>query len=237
LPACGNLLGQVNNVHVNKSIPVILLVDKSAGARLFCREMFMVLASIIRRSRIVDCVEKPLAKSGPTLDIAIKYVLAWEALQDHPQFGQLVSQQPALIGNLLSAAFPGAMAWATPYAQTAAGVPSESSFSTSASKTTVFDRAGGSRWRRVDASKIATGSTTRAETWLTVTQAAELLMDVVSGIDFARAKSRVSIAADRGKFLTNGKKGSRRRIELNSFNTWRFKERDKDLRAADEHLL
>lgn len=68
---------------------------------------------------------------------------------------------------------------------------------------------------------------------LTVTDAAELLKDVVSGITTKQAQARVSRAAGRGKFKTNGKTRRARRIERDSFNTWRFKQREKDLAAAD----
>ncbi|MFB3894643.1 MAG: hypothetical protein ACE15C_21795 [Phycisphaerae bacterium] len=70
--------------------------------------------------------------------------------------------------------------------------------------------------------------------WLTVTQAAEMLMDVVSGIDLPKARARVSKAANSQEFKTNGQKGARRRIAVDSFNTWRFKQRERDLDAADE---
>jgi len=69
--------------------------------------------------------------------------------------------------------------------------------------------------------------------WLTVTQAANLLLGVVSGIDLHKAKARVSKAVEMEKFKTNGAKGGRRRIDVHSFNTWRLEQRDLDLDAAD----
>jgi len=68
---------------------------------------------------------------------------------------------------------------------------------------------------------------------LTVTEAARLLMAVVSNIDLKKARARVSKAADAGKFKTNGQKGRWRRIDQDSFNTWRFEQMEKDLSAAD----
>jgi len=69
---------------------------------------------------------------------------------------------------------------------------------------------------------------------ITVTEAATMLLDVVSGINLGKAKARISKAAVHGKFKTNGKKGHSRRIELDSFNTWRFRQREQDLNANDE---
>jgi CheY-like chemotaxis protein len=68
---------------------------------------------------------------------------------------------------------------------------------------------------------------------LTVTEAAKLLMAVVSNIDLKKARARISKAADAGKFKTNGQKGRSRRIDQDSFNTWRFEQMEKDLAAAD----
>lgn len=69
---------------------------------------------------------------------------------------------------------------------------------------------------------------------LTVTEAAALLLDVVSGLDISRAKARVSKAASSQKFQTNGKKGEARRIDRDSFSTWLLDQRSRDLDAADE---
>ncbi|MBI5724744.1 MAG: response regulator [Planctomycetes bacterium] len=71
--------------------------------------------------------------------------------------------------------------------------------------------------------------------WLTVSGGAELLMDVMSDIDEKKARARVSKAAEAGKFKTNGQKGSQRRIDRDSFNTWRFQQRDLDLKKENEN--
>lgn len=69
--------------------------------------------------------------------------------------------------------------------------------------------------------------------WLTVTEAAELLLNDVSGIDIDRAKARVCRAAAGNKFRTNGESGRRRRIDRDSFSTWRLEQRKRDI--AGEH--
>ena len=68
-----------------------------------------------------------------------------------------------------------------------------------------------------------------AEEWLTVKDAAILLMNDICGLSLQLAQSRVSRAASNGEFCTNGQKGRERRIAKNSFSTWRLKQRDKDL--------
>jgi len=73
----------------------------------------------------------------------------------------------------------------------------------------------------------------KEEAWLTVTECAQLLLDVVSGLDLEKAKARVSKAASDGKFRTNGKKGTDRRVDRDSFSTWRLEQRERDLDAAD----
>lgn len=70
--------------------------------------------------------------------------------------------------------------------------------------------------------------------WLTVTAAAELLKDVVSGITTEQAKARVSRAASRAKFKTNGKTHTARRIDRGSFSTWLLEQHSKDLDKADD---
>lgn len=72
---------------------------------------------------------------------------------------------------------------------------------------------------------------TRPGTWLTVTEAAKLLLDDISGIDLNKAKARVSKAAGDDLFRTNGKTGRERRIDRDSFSTWRLEQREKDLAA------
>jgi len=69
--------------------------------------------------------------------------------------------------------------------------------------------------------------------WLTVSQAGEKLITVVDNLDTKRANSRVSAAATRGKFKTNGKKGPDRKIDLDSFNTWLLKQQEINLSKSD----
>jgi len=86
----------------------------------------------------------------------------------------------------------------------------------------------GSKWPEV------TSDDGREEaSWLTVTDAAKHLMDVVSDLDLKKARARISAAAGRGEFHTNGKKGLDRRIVRDSFSTWLLKQRDRDLAEAD----
>jgi hypothetical protein len=73
----------------------------------------------------------------------------------------------------------------------------------------------------------------KGDAWITVTAAAKLLLDDISGIDLDKAKARVSKAANEGRFRTNGKKGAARRIDRDSFSTWRLEQREKDLSAYD----
>jgi hypothetical protein len=73
----------------------------------------------------------------------------------------------------------------------------------------------------------------KGDAWITVTAAAKLLLDDTSGIDLDKAKARVSKAANEGRFRTNGKKGAARRIDRDSFSTWRLEQREKDLSAYD----
>lgn len=68
---------------------------------------------------------------------------------------------------------------------------------------------------------------------LTVTEAARLLMKVVSDLNLKKARARVSAAAGRDDFTTNGKKGEARRIDRDSFSTWLIKHHVRDVAAAD----
>jgi hypothetical protein len=72
--------------------------------------------------------------------------------------------------------------------------------------------------------------------WITVTEAAYLLMDDFPSLkgSLGRARSIVSRAATAGKFKTNGKKGYYRRIDAGSFAQWRIKLRDADLDKEDK---
>jgi hypothetical protein len=69
--------------------------------------------------------------------------------------------------------------------------------------------------------------------WLKVSQAAILLIKDFPGLSKTIANARVSSAADRRKFRTNGQKGVRRRIDPVSFDAWRLAEIKRDLDAED----
>jgi len=71
----------------------------------------------------------------------------------------------------------------------------------------------------------------KPEDWITVTAAAKLLLEVVSGIDLGKAKARVSKAAGEGHLRTNGKEGRERRIDRGSFSIWQREQQKKDLDA------
>ena len=64
--------------------------------------------------------------------------------------------------------------------------------------------------------------------WLTATEAARLLMRDTPGLGLAKARSRVSTAAGKGRFESVGIRRSRR-IEPKSFDSWRLKQRDRGL--------
>lgn len=68
----------------------------------------------------------------------------------------------------------------------------------------------------------------KPDAWITVTAAAKLLLADVSGIDLNKAKARVSKAAGEERFRTNGKDGRNRRIDRDSFSTWRLEQRERD---------
>jgi len=53
-------------------------------------------------------------------------------------------------------------------------------------------------------------------------------------LDLKQANARVSIAASREKFKTNGQAREHRRIEPNSFQAWRLAQRDRDLDREDD---
>lgn len=69
--------------------------------------------------------------------------------------------------------------------------------------------------------------------WLTVTAAAALLRRDFPELTARQASARVSKAASTGKFITNGKRGTARRIDVVSFDAWRLQQRDRDLDAED----
>lgn len=68
---------------------------------------------------------------------------------------------------------------------------------------------------------------------LTVTNAAKRLMVKVYGLTLEKARARVSAAAGRGEFVTNGKERNDRRIDLHTFNTWLLEQERRDLAKAD----
>ncbi len=72
------------------------------------------------------------------------------------------------------------------------------------------------------------------QTWMTVSECANLLLNDVDGLDLERAKARVSWAASHNKFRTNGKKGNNRRIDRDSFNTWRLEQRERGLDSDNQ---
>lgn len=77
----------------------------------------------------------------------------------------------------------------------------------------------------------------KPDEWLTVTDAAKLLMKDLPWLTLEKAKSRVSRAGGKdSKFTTNGVKGGKRRIEPKSFDSWRLKQRDKGLEKEDANL-
>jgi len=72
------------------------------------------------------------------------------------------------------------------------------------------------------------------DNWMTVSECAKLFLNDVDGLNLEKAKARISWAASQHKFRTNGKKGNARRIDRDSFSTWRLKQRERDLDAEDE---
>ena len=72
--------------------------------------------------------------------------------------------------------------------------------------------------------------------WLTNKDAATRLKEVVSKVTFEKAKSRVSVAASRQAFRTNGQTGDGHRIETASFMDWLWRQRAADL-AKDDNLV
>lgn len=69
----------------------------------------------------------------------------------------------------------------------------------------------------------------KPEAWLSVSAAGGLLRKSLPWLEPKHATARVSKAAGEGKFTTNGQKGTKRRIEPHTFNTWLLKQRDQDL--------
>ncbi|MCL4198887.1 MAG: hypothetical protein KJZ69_15475 [Phycisphaerales bacterium] len=73
--------------------------------------------------------------------------------------------------------------------------------------------------------------------WITVTKAAELLIDDISWPTLKVARAMVSRAAGLNKFRTNGKKGIARRIHRESFDGWRLEERNRELAKKDKSAI
>lgn len=73
-----------------------------------------------------------------------------------------------------------------------------------------------------------------SDNWMTVSECARLLLNDVDGLDLEKAKARVSWAAGKNKFRTNEKKGNARRIDRDSFSTWRLEQRERGLDADNE---
>ena len=72
-----------------------------------------------------------------------------------------------------------------------------------------------------------------AGVWLTVTQAAKLLVHDVPCLDVTKARARISVAAGRKDFTFTGDRKDRR-IEPGSFANWRLKQRDRGLDEEDD---
>ena len=69
--------------------------------------------------------------------------------------------------------------------------------------------------------------------WLTVTQAAKLLVHDVPFLNVTKARARISAAAGRKDFTFTGDRKDRR-IEPGSFADWRIKQRDRGLDEEDD---
>jgi hypothetical protein len=69
---------------------------------------------------------------------------------------------------------------------------------------------------------------------MTVTDSAKLLVKDFAHLTLQLARARVSSAASRGQFRTNGERGAARRIERVSFDAWRLRVRDADLDREDD---
>jgi hypothetical protein len=71
--------------------------------------------------------------------------------------------------------------------------------------------------------------------WLTVTEAARLVMADFPHLDIAPAKVRVTRAANAGQVATNSRTGRHRRLERQSLDAWRLAERDRDLAREERY--
>lgn len=77
----------------------------------------------------------------------------------------------------------------------------------------------------------------KVERWISHKEASTLLLEVVSGIDLAKAQARVSKAVGEGAFHTNGLKRTQLRIDYGSFMAWRREEQQRDLAKADAAVV
>ncbi|MBL8879126.1 MAG: hypothetical protein JNG88_08405 [Phycisphaerales bacterium] len=77
------------------------------------------------------------------------------------------------------------------------------------------------------------GTQPREAVELRVSEAARLLTRDVPGLTLKHAMARVSHAANKKRFKTNGQKRQKRRIDHDSFAAWRLEQRDRDLDAHD----
>ena len=82
--------------------------------------------------------------------------------------------------------------------------------------------------------QVTSYNTWDAGGWLSVTEAAQLLMRDLPGVELDADRARVSAAENRSSFRTNNLKREQRRIEAVSFSSWRLAQHDKDLDAEDE---
>lgn len=79
-------------------------------------------------------------------------------------------------------------------------------------------------------------STPPAETaWLTVTEAATLVMEDFPHLGLDSARVRVSRAASVGQVTTNGQTGRERRVGRQSLDAWRLAERDRNLAREERY--
>lgn len=73
-----------------------------------------------------------------------------------------------------------------------------------------------------------------APDWIKHTEAAKMLCEAISGLVLKHARGRVSAAAGRDEFKTNGKKRRHLRIDRHTFSTWLWEQREKGLDAEDD---
>lgn len=143
-----------------------------------------------------------------------------------------VDLAPTTVGNGLKAAIACTLIEARRYDSWRPGMPSGSGW-TRALRQTVAGRARLVTYARESVLASRSRKPVGLLSWLTVTEAATLLLNDVSDLSLGTAKTRVTRAADREKFRTNGKGGPERRIDPDSFSTWRLEQREKDLDECD----